>query len=228
MKMNKEEISKTLKALELVWGQFKSARDKCVHLTSLMFKRAGLDEDEVNEFLQLGAEKGLFTYQKEAEAFNNTKTNKTIIVPKDSIASKIDNVRKTEHDYPKGYIDYALIINRKKLDTYFQKLKKEAGKLKSAPIFKENPPRIVIGDKIIKIEYGSIQHCACRIMLNRAIGEVVEWDEIAEEIDGQDKLNLKTTWRSVYDAIVVINKKFREKTGKSLFKTSRKSFYRLI
>jgi hypothetical protein len=226
--MSKEEINKTLKALELIRSQFKSVKDNCAQLTSLMFKRAGLDEDEVNEFLQLGAKKSIFTYQKEAEVFDNTKINKTIIVPKDSIASEVDNARKTEHDYPKGYTDYAFVINRKKFDAYFQKLKKEAGKLKSTPVFKENPPRIIMGDKFIPIEHGSIQHCACKVMLKKPVGEVVEWDEIATEIDGQDKLNLKTTWRSVYDAIVVINKKFREKTGKSLFKTSRKSFYRLI
>jgi len=225
--MNKEEISKTLKVLELIRGQLKTARDKCAQLTSLSFKRIGLDEDEVDDFLQLGVKKDILIYQKDAEAFQNIETDEALFIPYGCICAEVDNSGRCKYDYPRNYMDYAFIINRKKFDAYFQKLKKEAGKLKSVPTFKENPPRIVIGDKIIPIENSTNQHYACRVLFSKKIGEIVSWDEIAEEIRGNDEIE-QDDWRSVYDTVCALNKKVKEKTGITLFKTSRKSFHRLI
>jgi len=93
--------------------------------------------------------------------------------------------------------------------------------------FFDNPPRITFGKNTIDIPANSLQFCTCKVAFSKEIGEIIHWDEVAEEIDGKKKDNLETTWRSVYDALRQINKKVVSKTGKPLFKVSKLSFYRL-
>lgn len=102
-----------------------------------------------------------------------------------------------------------------------------APKIKSNPIFEENPPKITWGDVIVPIPYGSKQLCACRVLFKKKKGEIVEWDEIMSEIKGEEDMFDKNDWRKVYDAVKEVNKKVKDKTGKDIFKTSRKSFSRL-
>jgi len=90
------------------------------------------------------------------------------------------------------------------------------------PEFTEMPPQIIWGDIIIPIPPASIQFCVCKVLFAKELGEVVSWDEVAEEFDGDD--SQETSWRAVYDAVRLVNKKVKDKTGKIIFKTHRKSF----
>lgn len=110
-----------------------------------------------------------------------------------------------------------------------QKEKKELDKKKQimgSPKFNENPPQIIWGEIIVPIPEGSYELYACRVLFKKNLGETVSWDEIMEKIIGDDNFE-KKDWRKVYDTILRINKKVKNKTGKNIFKTSRKSFSRI-
>ena len=96
----------------------------------------------------------------------------------------------------------------------------------TTPKFKKNPPQIIWNGETIPIPYASNQYNACMILFQKKKGENISWDEISEEIHGNRDF-VKDSWRQVYDAIRAINEKVKIKTGKKLFTTSRKSFYRI-
>ena len=93
--------------------------------------------------------------------------------------------------------------------------------------FTEQPPQIRWLGAIVSIPANSKRLCVCRVMFSKASGEVVSWDEIADEIDGGKKVTNKTSWRSVYDAIYEINKKVKAVCGENLFESTRQSFRRV-
>ncbi|NNM83756.1 hypothetical protein HKL94_00865 [Candidatus Parcubacteria bacterium] len=92
--------------------------------------------------------------------------------------------------------------------------------------FTENPAQIEWSGISVSIPPNSKQFCVCRVMFNRASGEIVSWDDIADEIDGGKGVTNKTTWRSVYDAVREINKRVEAACGEKLFETTRQSFRR--
>lgn len=97
----------------------------------------------------------------------------------------------------------------------------------SMAVFSENPSQINWHGKVIPIPPNSKQFCACRVAFSKAIGEPVHWDEIAVEIDGQPKEELKTNWHTVYNAVRLINQKIENRVGHKLFKSAKLSFVRI-
>jgi len=145
-----------------------------------------------------------------------------------------------KHGSKKGYADIKYIENignsiaigiivydSKKLYDKLNKLDYNTINKNIPPKYKEDPPRIIWGDTQIFIPHDSNQHFACRILFSRKKGEIVSWDEIMEEIKGKEVELEKNDWRTVYDAVMNLNKKVKEKTGKNIFETSRKSFHRI-
>ncbi len=158
---------------------------------------------------------------------------KKIIDNTDFLKDVISCLEKLEED---GEIKFLSINNEKKLikdinylnspeDKIYLKFTKTAKRMYGSPKFIENPPQIIWGDIKIPIPHGSRQFCVCRVLFNKKIDEIVSWDEIMEEIIGGEDFK-KNDWRTVYDAVCAVNKKVKEKTGKNIFRTSRKSFSR--
>lgn len=92
--------------------------------------------------------------------------------------------------------------------------------------FTEMPPQITWEGEIISIPPNSKQFCVCKVAFTKIVGEVVHWDEVAEEIDGQPKEELKTNWHTVYNAVRLINQKIEHRVGRKLFKSTKYSFTR--
>jgi len=113
----------------------------------------------------------------------------------------------------------------KNIKEKFQNLGKP--KIWGHPSFSENPPTITWGDFKIKIPVNSKQLVACRIMFRKSIGELVSWDEIAEEIDGSENGEIITKPRTIYDAVKIVNEKVENKTKQKLFELHKTSFSRL-
>lgn len=93
--------------------------------------------------------------------------------------------------------------------------------------FTEQPPQIRWLGALIPIPWDSKQLCVCRVMFSKKVGEIVSWDEIANDIDGTKEHEHKTGQRSVYDAVLEVNAKIETICGEKLFKTARKSFSRM-
>lgn len=92
--------------------------------------------------------------------------------------------------------------------------------------FTENPPEVHWRGAVVSIPPNSKQFCVCRVMFSKAPGETVSWDEIAEEIDGDKGVTNKSNWRSIYDAVNLINQKIDAVCGEKLFESTRQSFRR--
>ena len=90
-----------------------------------------------------------------------------------------------------------------------------------SPELIENPPKIVWGNVEILLPVGSKQFDVCKSLFQREKGEIVCWDEIAEEMD-----DLDIKWRTIYDAVRKVNKKVEEKTELKLFCVKGRTFYR--
>ena len=93
--------------------------------------------------------------------------------------------------------------------------------------FSENPPEIRWRGETVSIPPNSKQLCVCRVVFSKAVGEVVSWDEVKEEIDGGKKVHRRTTKKRITDTIRQINKKTTAAFGEPLLQTSKLSFYRL-
>lgn len=78
------------------------------------------------------------------------------------------------------------------------------------------------------IKFSSLQLCVCRAAFTKKVGEPISWEEVAEEIDGHPKEQLKTKWRRVYYVVRRLNQRFIQETTKPLFKWENLTFYRLI
>ena len=102
--------------------------------------------------------------------------------------------------------------------------KKSVGKAK----FIENIPALIFDKFKLPIKFGSMQFCLCKIAFKRKVNEPISWDEIAEEIEGHKKADLKTDWRRIYYVFWRLNKTFQQATGKYLFGWENKTFRRLL
>lgn len=106
-------------------------------------------------------------------------------------------------------------------------LKEAVAQDMTAPsVFTENPSEVHWRGAIVAIPPNSKQFCVCCVMFSKAPGETVSWDEIAEKIDGDKYVTNKSSWRSVYDAISLINQKIHAVCGEKLFESTRQSFRR--
>ena len=93
--------------------------------------------------------------------------------------------------------------------------------------FIENPPQILWKGKIIIVPPNSKQLCLCRVAFRRLSGESISWDEVAEEIDGQQIKKLETTEQAIYDAMRALNRKVKQETQGNLFQWDQHSFHRI-
>ncbi|MDP2938530.1 MAG: hypothetical protein Q8O13_00380 [Candidatus Omnitrophota bacterium] len=97
-------------------------------------------------------------------------------------------------------------------------------------VFDEKQSKIKHGSKELKIPYGTIEYCLCRILFKESVGKPVSWDEVADECDGARGLDeRKTEFRSVYDAYLRLNDKARQKLGiKKLCEWKKMTVFRVI
>ncbi|MFC1630248.1 hypothetical protein ACFL06_01800 [Patescibacteria group bacterium] len=203
-------------------------KENIIELTSLDFKRQGIHQDLLDDFLNMATNPNTDIIKYRTNAFIGISSSGE----QEAIPYHI--IKGVEKD--NSYNTYVIIINSKKFDDYYKKLKKscvfrkktDKGVKIDGLIFSISPPQIIYGKKKISIPVGSKQYCVCKILFSREIGEVVSWDEIAEEIDGLEKRDLQSSWRTVYDAVIAVNKKVEKKIGKKIFITSRKSFHRIV
>ena len=93
--------------------------------------------------------------------------------------------------------------------------------------FLDNPTRIIWKSKEIIIPPNTKLVCLHTVASSKEVGEVIHWDEVASEIDGLPKNQIKTKSRTVYDLVRAMNDKIIPKTGKPLFENSKLSFRRL-
>lgn len=94
--------------------------------------------------------------------------------------------------------------------------------------FTENIPALVFANFELPIKFGSMQFCLCKIAFGRKINEPISWDEVAEEIEGHKKDDLKSDWKRIYYVFRRLNKNFHQATGKYLFTWENKTFRRLL
>lgn len=133
-------------------------------------------------------------------------------------------------------IKLPLVINQPKK---FYKLAEKLGievdtkfapvrKIKLGPSdFREEPGEIVWGNKIIPLEYGSIQYSICKFAYQEPPRKVISWDIVSSFVDGHEKDESEAGEKSIYNAIRSINKKVRALTRKPLFHWENHSFYRI-
>ena len=110
------------------------------------------------------------------------------------------------------------------IDTKFAPVRK----IVSGPSeFREETGEIVWGNKIIPLEYGSIQYSICKFTYQSPSRKVMSWDVVAAFVDGYEKDDTETEEKSIYHAIRSINKKVKALTRKPLFHWAKHSFYRV-
>lgn len=95
------------------------------------------------------------------------------------------------------------------------------------PEFKEDPPRISWQGKTINIPINSLEVSICRVAFTKKQGELISWDEIADEHDGSYAGKKKLGPRSIYDGLRRINARVSSEINQKLFKTSKLSSVRI-
>jgi len=217
--MKTEGISNNLKALELLQRERESIKSNTVHLTALAFKRAGLDEDETDDFLRGGADKEIFNFKRDAITLYDPQNKNWNVLPRGSVIMDSE-----DYECQDNYLNYVIQFAPKKFDVYFNELLRG-----SKVYFEEKQSKLIVRGIEMPIAYDSKQYYVCKLMFNRSIGEIVSWDELAEAIDDTPvQLHPKVSWRTVYDAVRAVNKKVKEIAGIELFKISRKSYSRIL
>ncbi len=84
---------------------------------------------------------------------------------------------------------------------------------------------IIVGDDEIKLPPYKNEHYLCRAMFSKdvSVGEGIDWSIIFERMTGGNledngkPLPSRKNWRTVYDALVSVNKRFQEKYNEDLF-----------
>lgn len=70
---------------------------------------------------------------------------------------------------------------------------------------------LVVGKHRIKLPPFKNEHCLCRVMFSRKLGEPVSWDLINEEMSGKElEIDSKNRRRTVQDAMYAINDRIKK------------------
>ena len=99
--------------------------------------------------------------------------------------------------------------------------------------FIDDEPAIYIGRDKIQLPPTLNEHFLCRAMFSRKSNEVVDWSVIYEQITGyyrefcDEPLTIRENWRVIYDAMLAVNKRFREEFNEDLFVWQEKTIKRL-
>jgi|SRR3989344_240011 len=92
---------------------------------------------------------------------------------------------------------------------------------------KKNPLRICVSDKEIPITGGTIQSRIVELMFKRPLNTLIELDELVDDVFGDGITNPSEKWKSVNNALYLVNKKVKEDIGEAMFKVGKVRYSRI-
>ena len=92
---------------------------------------------------------------------------------------------------------------------------------------KKNPLRIAIGNRESHITEKTLQSRLVEIMFEHEPNEIVELDELVDKGFGLDIINPSEKWKSVNNALYLVNERVKKDTGEVIFKLGKVRYSRI-
>ena len=99
--------------------------------------------------------------------------------------------------------------------------------------FIDDKAMLVVDKHTIELPPTKNEHFLCRAMFSYKVGEVIDWSIVYEQVTGYYQEiygkppNIRENWRVVYDTMLAVNKRFRERFRENLFAWEEKTIKRL-
>ncbi len=89
-------------------------------------------------------------------------------------------------------------------------------------IFDKDRSIIYLKSAELKVPYATLQYDICKVLFSK-INKRWEYDEILDKM-GEDNLNVKDSWRKIYDAVRLLNEKSKEVLGFEVILSESKTY----